>query len=569
VNKVLLLTKVMLKSSSTFNNNTKAANRKKTKSSATGIIVMLLVLGLCVCVPFTIIMSTMSSLLAEYEVADSLLYVVLPVANIAIVVISIFSVVSTFFFSQDNEQLLAMPLKPLEILLSRFLISLLSSYLMVFMFIAPIFIGYGIGMHADILFYLIAIIDIIMIPVIPLALILLISVLVFQTSNFIKHKDLLTYIMTGLILIMAFGLNIVIQNGMRSIETNPDAFVEALQALRTSMGETLVKFMPNAFFALQSLVGANLGSRLIYLLLFVVLSVGILALVIFVSSPIYFRTIRGSSERGGKKKHVSEDNVLASSKHRSSFKSQVITEWRLIIRSPTYFMNLVFVSFIFPVIFFISFGMGANNGEEGGIMSFIPKFQASNYTPSNALGFMLFFAGLIFFASMTMISSTAISRMGKSASFVKYIPSSTLSIVTAKIFWGVACSEITAILTMGILAALGIVPILDCLVLLIATFPVFVLINYLAIFIDAKRPKLEWLNETQAVKNNTNGVIYMFGTWAVAIIFAGIGFIFMNLNVPYSGYIVGLVFFIIGSIGVCFMVRYLKKHENTFFDRLA
>ncbi|MFA6843689.1 MAG: hypothetical protein WCR33_04735, partial [Bacilli bacterium] len=70
-------------------------------------------------------------------------------------------------------------------------------------------------------------------------------------------------------------------------------------------------------------------------------------------------------------------------------------------------------------------------------------------------------------------------------------------------------------------------------------------------------------------KNNTNGVIYMFGTWAVAIIFAGIGFIFMNLNVPYSGYIVGLVFFIIGSIGVCFMVRYLKKHENTFFDRLA
>ncbi|MDD3422117.1 MAG: hypothetical protein PHF91_01070, partial [Bacilli bacterium] len=125
------------------------------------------------------------------------------------------------------------------------------------------------------------------------------------------------------------------------------------------------------------------------------------------------------------------------------------------------------------------------------------------------------------------------------------------------------------ILTMGILAALGIVPILDCLVLLIATFPVFVLINYLAIFIDAKRPKLEWLNETQAVKNNTNGVIYMFGTWAVAIIFAGIGFIFMNLNVPYSGYIVGLIFFIIGSIGVYFMVRYLKKHENTFFDRLA
>ena len=562
----------MLKSSSTLNANASAANKKRKKSN--NMITFLITMGivsLCVGIPCAILVAMMANILAEKNLAPSLMYGFLPAINIIVIMISVFSVVSTFFFSTDNNQLLPMPIKPFEILMARFIITLLSTYTIVLMFVLPLFLGYGIGTHADVLYYISAAIGALIIPIVPLALIVLICVFIFQTTNLFKHKDLLSYIMTFFILVFAFSISFIFNTGFSSTAEDPDAIIAMMQNIMAHNAVLISKFMPNAYLTILSLTANTVLARILYTLATTALSLGILVGILLICSPIYFRTIRGSDEKVVNKKKTDEGELLAKQHAKGAFRSSVIVELRLIVRSPTYFMNLVFVSFIFPIITFISFFTGFSRGSDGGktFNDFIVEFQNSGFTPAHATGFMIFFAILIFFASMTLISSTSISRMGKSASFVKYIPCDVATTVTVKAFWGIFFSFVTAFFTIVALVIANVFPIIDGVILLVAAIPFYVFLNYLAVIVDAKRPKLEWLNETQAVKSNTNGMLYMFGCWGVAIIVAGIGFIFMQVQLSYSGYILAGVLFILGIVGDYFMVRYLRKHQNTFFDRLA
>ena len=55
----------------------------------------------------------------------------------------------------------------------------------------------------------------------------------------------------------------------------------------------------------------------------------------------------------------------------------------------------------------------------------------------------------------------------------------------------------------------------DTLLLLFANLLGVMLLSYLALLIDIIHPKLTWLSESQAVKQNINIVFLMLGTWAL------------------------------------------------------
>ncbi len=572
MNKTLLLTKIMLGSSSIFSSTSNPNPKRKPLTQTQKFILMALVMVASfgfIGVSFGFLAYSIVLNLKQFEMQNAVIQIIMPIGNLAIVIISIFSVISTFFLSSDNAELLPLPLKPREILLARFIVTLLNSYLIVGMFIAPLFIGYGIAMQANVLFYLICIINILVIPIIPLSIILLLSVISFQRVNLTKYKDLLTYFFVFVILAISFGANFFFREAFTITETDPAAVIQAFKMLLDSFLTKLTFFMPNAYLAIKSLTAALPYQQILYTLACVVLSLGVLAIVVAICSPLYFKTIKGSDERNTNKKKIDENTLLAKSTTKSTFKSSVITEWRLLVRSPTYFMNLVAAAFLMPIIVFITFFMAVNEGETQGFEELIVAMQSSNFVVSKPLGFLVFFGILLFFSSMVMVSSSAISRMGRSADYVKYIPVSTLQIVNIKAFWGIFISILTSLIILIGLAIMGVINILDLVVLFIVSIPTFVLFNYLAIHIDTKRPKLEWLNETQAVKQNTNSLIYVFGSWIIAIAFVGIGIAFINVSIPYIGYVVGLIITIITTLLDLLYIRYVKKHENDYFNHIA
>ena len=95
---------------------------------------------------------------------------------------------------------------------------------------------------------------------------------------------------------------------------------------------------------------------------------------------------------------------------------------------------------------------------------------------------------------------------------------------------------------------------------LILTLLIF---NYLSLIFDLRKPKLDWKEESEAVKQNFNAVVYMFGFWLVGGLFVLLGYL-----LPIDGYIYSLTSGIICFIGCLFFYRYIKKKDMELFKKL-
>jgi len=577
VNKTLHLAKVLLKSASNFSANASPLSINKNRRALTGkskillYIVLAVLVVSSVCVPLGVAMKEMTSALLPLGIADGLFYMILPLATVAILIISIFTVISVLFLSTDNAVLLSMPLKPREIIVARFLNIILYTYLIVGMFIIPAFVGYGIATGAGVLFYIISLIEVLLLPIIPLSILLLLLVLILQYSNLTKHRDLFTYISMGLTLVIALGFNFVFQQAFMSVEIDPSQLAENIRAIVDGYAGVLVKFLPQLIPAINALTSSSVWLQLLNILIYIVASIAIFVIAVIIASPIYFRSIKGSDERGARrKKKKSNDLVLQKSKTKGLFKSSIIVEWKLMVRSPIYFLNLIFVIILVPVIMIVSmvFSMSAA-GESIDINQIMDALASLGLTLSSPLGFLVFFGALLFLTSVNLISSTAASRMGKSASFVKYIPCNTLTTVNIKTFWGNVLGIVPALLIAIALGVFKIISPLDMVALILPIIPSFLVLNYIGFIIDAKNPKLNWVNETQAVKSNLNSVFYLFGVWAIIGILVALGFLLNKANIPYSGYILSLFITVLGIVAIIIINNYFKKNDSTFFNKLS
>ncbi len=577
MNKTLHLAKVLLKSASNFSANASPLSLNKNRRALTGkskillYIVLAVLVVSSVCVPLGVAMKEITSTLLPLGIADGLFYMILPLATVALLIISIFTVISVLFLSTDNAVLLSMPLKPREIIVARFLNIILYTYLIVGMFIIPAFVGYGIATGAGVLFYIISLIEVLLLPIIPLSILLLLLVLILQYSNLTKHRDLFTYISMGLTLVIALGFNFVFQQAFMSVEIDPSQLAENIRAIVDGYAGVLVKFLPQLIPAINALTSSSVWLQLLNILIYIAASIAIFVVVVIIASPIYFKSIKGSDERGAKrKKKTSNDVVLQKSKTKGLFKSSIIVEWKLMVRSPIYFLNLIFVIILVPVIMIVSmvFSMSAA-GESIDINQIMEALASLGLTLSSPLGFLVFFGALLFLTSVNLISSTAASRMGKSASFVKYIPCNTLTTVNIKTFWGNVLGIVPALLIAIALGVFKIISPLDMVALILPIIPSFLVLNYIGFIIDAKNPKLNWVNETQAVKSNLNSVFYLFGVWAIIGILVALGFLLNKANIPYSGYILSLFITVLGIVAIIIINNYFKKNDSTFFNKLS
>lgn len=577
MNKTLHLAKVLLKSASNFSANASPLSLNKNRRALTGkskillYIVLAVLVVSSVCVPLGVAMKEITSTLLPLGIADGLFYMILPLATVALLIISIFTVISVLFLSTDNAVLLSMPLKPREIIVARFLNIILYTYLIVGMFIIPAFVGYGIATGAGVLFYIISLIEVLLLPIIPLSILLLLLVLILQYSNLTKHRDLFTYISMGLTLVIALGFNFVFQQAFMSVEIDPSQLAENIRAIVDGYAGVLVKFLPQLIPAINALTSSSVWLQLLNILIYIAASIAIFVVVVIIASPIYFKSIKGSDERGAKrKKKTSNDVVLQKSKTKGLFKSSIIVEWKLMIRSPIYFLNLIFVIILVPVIMIVSmvFSMSAA-GESIDINQIMEALASLGLTLSSPLGFLVFFGALLFLTSVNLISSTAASRMGKSASFVKYIPCNTLTTVNIKTFWGNVLGIVPALLIAIALGVFKIISPLDMVALILPIIPSFLVLNYIGFIIDAKNPKLNWVNETQAVKSNLNSVFYLFGVWAIIGILVALGFLLNKANIPHSGYILSLFITVLGIVAIIIINNYFKKNDSTFFNKLS
>lgn len=551
MHKFFILTKILLKSGLGMTPVTKNGSSQKKKRSAGGNSQLLLLVVLAVCLlplagSLFAFGRTFYHTFAQLNMPETPVQLLCYAASFTVLVFALPYVVSVFFLSSDLETLLPLPLKPWQIIGAKFTAVLIYEYLIIALFILPPFIGYGFEAQGGVLFWLFMILVVLVLPVIPLIYASLIAILMMRVFKNIKNKEMISTVCSFLMIFIICGASMMVNR-------TPDAAQMAnLVIANKNLLDKLNIIFPNLTFAGDALVHSSIVS----MLLFILLAGVFLVIFLFIADRIYFGGVMGMQEVTSKRKRMSQTEKESYSRSKSPVKAYAIKEFKLLFRTPVYFMNCLMTPLIFPLLIGIPIIISLA-GSKVSLLPILTQLASTAGNTVTAVLLLLSFVLPIFIGGSCMVTSTCISREGQGYIFMKYIPMSIRDQLRAKILNGfLICLAATLPYTI-ICTVLGLV-LLNANFLVIILCPVItvltlLMINYAALWADLTNPKLIWESEQAAVKQNFTATILLFAVWIVGFAMAGGAFaLYIILGLP--SILIALFFCIVLGI-LLFVIR--------------
>lgn len=478
-------------------------------------------------------------------------------ATVLIIVFGIMYILSEFYFSDNIEELIPLPISPRKLILAKFLSILVFEYIFAAFIFGPILIIYGVGQGMGLLYVLLSFLVFATIPVLPLSLMTALIMLIMQSASLKGRKDMLQIVFVFLGIAVIFGVQIwftsQLGNGdevdfqilMNTLLTNNEGFLNTIgYTIPTSflMAWALNKITLVSFAWVGALLGITLLSG---------------ALMVAIGERVYIKSIvSGKIQKKGKRLSSVERNKALVKKSHGAM-AVFTMDLRLLLRTPIYFFNNVSVVIIAPLCLLISFAFIDIPPEDlQGIQDFFRGMPLLiNFL---LIGFFIFFGGT------SATTATTFSREGKASWLTRMIPVSSrdqiigrtgvamlvqslgivFTILAIQFFFPLTLSTLIVTITLGMLGSL---PIL-----------------LFGLFLDMNRPLLNWDNPQKAVKNNMNVIITLFvGMAYTGLIILICGLIGYFLN-PWLGY--GVFTLVSGIVSFIFYQVINKRLENQLLN---
>ncbi|MEW6274801.1 MAG: hypothetical protein AB1556_06760 [Bacillota bacterium] len=402
--------------------------------------------------------------------------------------------ISVLYFSNDLPILLPLPLKPQQIMLSKFLLVLTNQYIFLLLVFLPPFLIYAIGERAGFLYYLTALAVFLCAPVLPQGLATLLILPLMNWANKKRARDFFTVLTYLLTLGVAIGMQFFFQ---RNPFFHQPQNIAGLADQAAKLAERLGALFPPAWWATKALAAPGTGEGVINLLLFLCSSLIIFVLLILLGQKIFLGGIRRSLEIGTRR--AARPSAIRT-RAASPFQALFRREWKLFIRTPVYVMNVIPAA-IFPV-FFVFFVFFIQPG--GPSLEEIRKFLGAHpYVKLAVAAVAAFNAGAI------PLAATAVSREGKLFCISKATPVRADVQVQAKLAF--------ALLLNGLCFLPFFVPAVfvffssvgDVFLIGALSVAVMAVINTGGLLIDLVRPSLDWETPQKAMQGNLNVLFSM------------------------------------------------------------
>lgn len=525
MNKFLLLTRILLKNGESA---LSLGYKKKSRVPA----VLLPFLLLLAMLPFSfmigyLVMNLYDSLLPVQQ-EGTILALGFVAISMMIFLFGIFYVINTFYFANDIETLLPMPLTSAQIMGAKFTTVVLYEYLVEAIIFMPLVIAYGIKSGSGILFYLYSIMIFLAIPILPLILASIIVMVIMRFTNLAKNKDRMRVIGGMIAVVLAVGGNFLFQYYSRrsmSAEQLQELFLQ-----KNSLIHLVSSLFPTSRFPAEALVHSTNLQGLANLAIFMGISLITLIIFLFLAEAIYLKGVIGISETHSKRKAYSQEELASLTKESSPLTALLLKELRFLFRTPAYFMNCILSNLLLPVVMVIAFIL--NSGELSKLPDLLLRFLEGKTGFVQSIVFLF----SVFLGSANNIAATAISREGKNFYVNKYLPVPYLTHIWAKLLSGVIISLIPIILVIAALIVLIHPSVLFILLSSMTAVLGILFASLVGVLIDLKYPKLDWANEQRAVKSNINGLLSLLLNSLIAGLTV---FMMFRLDVPaWTGYIV-------------------------------
>ena len=468
---------------------------------------------------------------------------------------NIFSSLNVLYFAKDIEYLLPLPIKPREMVQAKLNTILITEYIMELIIgITPLII-YGILTGAGILYYFAMIIILLVFPILPVLISTLIIMIIMAFSKLTKNRDKFQLITSLIAIVFIVGIQFAIGGKDYSEEQMVQQLLKA-----NGMVEMITPYFVTIDPAIQALTASNWLGAFIEIIKIIAISAGAYIIFLLAGTKLYLKGAVGSLVGASKKvKKLKEKNAYRKNKVGISY---VKKELKILIRNPIYFMQCVLPALLIPVVFIIA-GLSGFMSQEGNVELNTLKAQIQPFL-ENPITICVLLCILQFFSMMIYVSATAISRDGKNAIFVKYIPLSLYKQFIYKAIPNIIMSIIAILVTLAVATYIINLPISINICIFVISFVLSVIQSYLMLLVDLKKPKLEWDTEYAVVKQNMNlmwpailGVVNIGIIIALTILFSWL---------PYWGY--SILLFTITIIILLILQKYIKRNQVKLFEKI-
>jgi ABC-2 type transport system permease protein len=415
----------------------------------------------------------------------------------------ILHVISVFYYSSDVEKLLPLPLKAEQIIGAKLLVVAAYELIYLTILIAPPLVVFGVRSAAGIQYYFYMLIVLIMLPVIPICVAALLSMVIMRFTTLARNKDRFSLVSGLLVLLVALA---VTYGGQSMTALPADDLAERIGQRVGSLVGTGTIIFPGVTQAVGALTESAGPAAVGQIALLIFISAVILALTLGLSKVLYFKGVIGLGSSGYRRKKMAREEMIKATGSGSAFAAYMLKDLRILLRTPIFFMNNVIMNFIWPIFVLIPFLQG---GQDPEFVAFLTMLRSTLVpdSPTVPIALAAAFAAACFISGTNGVSSSALSREGKLFYFVKILPMSYHRQIWAKLLLGMALSLI-GIFLLVVMLILLIGPPVWFLTLLIAIIPGAVLLtNIPGMLFELLWPKLKWDNEQKAVKQNLN-VLY-------------------------------------------------------------
>ena len=548
----LALTKVFLKNLKMSKSNNKKARRLFT--------FLLIFTFLFIIVPFLLISS-----LFVYDTTIQLMDINYESIGLQIMcyLVSIFTFVFTFpvilnelYFSEDIENLIPLPVKPVELVFAKFTACFIVENLVQILLIFVSILSYIFALKLKISNILLALIQIVTLPIIPMIYSAILCLIIMYFAKYIKNKELIkrfsSIFVVGLFFFFFFAVSAFKDF---DFELYLENFANGDHRFLTTMNY----IFPQINLFVDTLTNQNIMSLIIYILITIAFIVIFLGLARFT----YLDSVIGMSAKDTSV-HQRSSKLIKNLKEHGIFKAYVLKEFKVLMRTPSFFINCVIINILWPIFAYTLYKVGPMNYSIAEMQKFIVM---GDYAFKVKL--LLLVTGIsVLLPAMNSIAATSFSREGKHFSFIKYIPVGYKTQWLSKLFISFIITFVGINVYTTIFYIMIGLPLSDMLIFYLISFLAVSGICLMGVYIDSIQPKLIWDDENNALRENYNTFIAMGIALLVFGITCGGGYYYLYDKLLMSvGYISYLIILCLLFVNILFILFSLANGTRNIRDQ--
>lgn len=460
---------------------------------------------------------------------------------------------NVFFYSKDIDNLISLPIKSNEILLTKFNTILSILYVTELFILLPPLILYGTKIHVGFGYYFNLLPVLILFPIFIVIVIGIINLVIMKFVKVIKNENTLQFMITMFFITGIFLLEYLFIKSQVGRELSVEALMEGINTIAIIVNKSILTMNP----IIEIIQLNNIIPNYIYIIF-----VYILGFLVFLwLGKKYYLNILLSRRYYAKKKKEKRINRETAYREKGINKVYILNEFKFLKRNIIFFLQAIFpaitLTLCLSIITIIFKQKIINNNQE--------IYDFFNTLSLNIEGFCAMLILLQVLFSFVKYSAIGISKEGRNAIFLKYIPVDLYKQFCFKNIVQIVTNVIISIITLcTIKYIIPRIEIYYLIIIFIDAIIINIINSFIMMIIDLKRPNLNWKTEYEVIKQNEN---IMF-QYALTVIFT---LIYLYLSKIFKGINFNISILGISAILMLLLIlinRYVKKRKYKLFEKI-